>query len=435
MPEKYRRLGDFAAYYSGAKRAPILTIFIGGNHEASNYLHELFYGGWVAPNIYYLGCSGAIRYRGLRIAGLSGIYKRHDYRAGFHERLPFTEDSKRSIYHVRAFDVAKLVSLETVGGGGLALGLGGRRTDVFLSHDWPAGVERFGDLDQLLRRKPFFREEIERNDFGSPPGWEILRELRPRYWFSAHLHVKFAAIVDHDGIDMAEEEGEIDLDVDEGEINLDDDGEGEIKWDEREGEIKLGEDKGMSPGKRPLSPSASNSEAKRQRQEHEMTRFLALDKCLPRRDFLQILDLDEDLPITDAPLSYDPHWLAITKTFHPYLSMTRIQPPLPPKQDLHQYPCPQPHFSPVLKSSRLLVRRIEENLVWVHDHIQDFAIPDNFKVVAPVHDSNDPPQSRKQRTLSLWLMMVDGFLAPFYTNPQTVEFCKMLEIDESKMPR
>lgn len=42
-------------YYSGEKKAPILTIFIGGNHEASNYLQELPYGGWVAPNIYYLG--------------------------------------------------------------------------------------------------------------------------------------------------------------------------------------------------------------------------------------------------------------------------------------------------------------------------------------------------------------------------------------------
>ena len=41
MPEKYRRLGDFAAYYNGTKKAPVLTIFIGGNHEASNYLSEL----------------------------------------------------------------------------------------------------------------------------------------------------------------------------------------------------------------------------------------------------------------------------------------------------------------------------------------------------------------------------------------------------------
>ena len=45
-------------YYSGEKKAPVLTIFIGGNHEASNYLQELPYGGWVAPNIYYLGYAG-----------------------------------------------------------------------------------------------------------------------------------------------------------------------------------------------------------------------------------------------------------------------------------------------------------------------------------------------------------------------------------------
>lgn len=35
-----------------------MTIFIGGNHEASNHLQELPYGGWVAPNIYYLGKDG-----------------------------------------------------------------------------------------------------------------------------------------------------------------------------------------------------------------------------------------------------------------------------------------------------------------------------------------------------------------------------------------
>ena len=49
-------------YYSGEKVAPVLTIFVGGNHEASNYLQELPYGGWVAPNIYYLGYAGRIFY-------------------------------------------------------------------------------------------------------------------------------------------------------------------------------------------------------------------------------------------------------------------------------------------------------------------------------------------------------------------------------------
>lgn len=41
VPAKYRRLGDFHRYYSGEKEAPILTLVIGGNHEASNYMWEL----------------------------------------------------------------------------------------------------------------------------------------------------------------------------------------------------------------------------------------------------------------------------------------------------------------------------------------------------------------------------------------------------------
>jgi len=60
VPEKYLDMGDFHKYYTGEKIAPFLTIFIGGNHEASNYLRELYYGGWAAPNIYYLGSSGII---------------------------------------------------------------------------------------------------------------------------------------------------------------------------------------------------------------------------------------------------------------------------------------------------------------------------------------------------------------------------------------
>ena len=60
-------MADFQEYYSGKRKAPVLTIFIGGNHECSSYLQELKYGGWVAPNIYYLGEFGSIWYKGLQI--------------------------------------------------------------------------------------------------------------------------------------------------------------------------------------------------------------------------------------------------------------------------------------------------------------------------------------------------------------------------------
>jgi len=41
-PAKYRHIGTFHQYYSGKKKVPVPTVFIGGNHEASNYLWELY---------------------------------------------------------------------------------------------------------------------------------------------------------------------------------------------------------------------------------------------------------------------------------------------------------------------------------------------------------------------------------------------------------
>ena len=40
-PQKYKRLISFHHYYNGTKRAPVLTIFIGGNHEASGHSFEV----------------------------------------------------------------------------------------------------------------------------------------------------------------------------------------------------------------------------------------------------------------------------------------------------------------------------------------------------------------------------------------------------------
>jgi lariat debranching enzyme len=63
-PPKYRSLHNFHRYYSGEIVAPVLTVFIGGNHEATSFLTELPYGGWVAKNIWYMGYAGCVRFRG-----------------------------------------------------------------------------------------------------------------------------------------------------------------------------------------------------------------------------------------------------------------------------------------------------------------------------------------------------------------------------------
>ena len=55
VPDKFKEMGTFYKYYSGELTAPILTFVIGGNHEASNHLQELPFGGWLCKNIYFLG--------------------------------------------------------------------------------------------------------------------------------------------------------------------------------------------------------------------------------------------------------------------------------------------------------------------------------------------------------------------------------------------
>lgn len=66
----------------------------------------------MASNIYYLGLAGVINVGGIRIGGLSGIFKHSDYLRGRHERPPYTEQTIRSIYHVRQLEVFRLKQVD-----------------------------------------------------------------------------------------------------------------------------------------------------------------------------------------------------------------------------------------------------------------------------------------------------------------------------------
>ena len=66
---------------------------------------------------------------------------------GHFERPPYTASTMRSAYHVRELEVFRLAQLK-------------RPLDVFLSHDWPRGIARFGSARALCRAKSFLAAEV-----------------------------------------------------------------------------------------------------------------------------------------------------------------------------------------------------------------------------------------------------------------------------------
>jgi lariat debranching enzyme len=397
-PPKYRVIGDFHKYYSGEKVAPYLTVFIGGNHEAASHMRELFYGGWAAPNIYYLGAANVLRLGSIRIAGLSGIWKGHDYRKPHYERLPFTDDAVRSFYHVRELDVRKLLQI-------------GTQVDVGLSHDWPKGMEWLGDHRDLFRKKSFFQADAKSGRLGSPAALSLIDWLRPAYWFSAHMHVKYPAVkkfenkiqgTNYSEVETAAEptlavlvknQDEIELDVDEDDTpSIPPNHPPEEKPSVPEDLRSLLPSSFSAPKTLPHPKEIANTS----------TKFLALDKLLPNRDFLQLVEVEPlnapepDSLVRPLKLSYDPEWLAINRAFKD-ASPTSTFP-----QD---------------QGSANYLPQIQKEASWVKENIQEqgkLLIPENFVLTAPPYDPNSG-------------ISVAG-MPREYSNTQTRQFCELIGI-------
>ncbi|KAG8630219.1 hypothetical protein KVT40_001838 [Elsinoe batatas] len=436
MPAKYRSMQDFHEYYSGARKAPYLTIFVGGNHEASNYLSELHYGGWVAENIYFMGAANVLDVGGVRIAGMSGIWKGYDYRKPHFERLPYNSDEVKSVYHTREVDVRKLLAVRT-------------QVDVGVSHDWPKGVEWMGDHARLWRGKGHLEQDAREGRLGNTAAKMVLERLRPRWWFSAHLHVKYAAVVEHQQIpkEVAEvvnggaekNADEIDLDDDDAppvvngssiapaknddEIDLD------MDDDDDAGPPTNGQLQGANGAPEPVTeePAPSNSEVSdslraqlpeaftRQRSPppaslpfpenitNTKTQFLALDKCLPNRDFLQLTTIPKSDESDDirrpVKLRYDKEWLAITRVFASDLTFGDPNTEVPKHKG-------EAHYRPLIEAEE---QWIEANLV----KAGKMEVPETFRITAPVYDGQGISKVEMPRE---------------YTNNQTKGFCDMLEI-------
>lgn len=69
------------------------------------------------------------------------------------------------------------------------------------SHDWPDGIVSYGknkDVEKMFKIRPGFKESIEQQTgLGNPAAMDLLKEIRPKYWFAAHMHYVFRAEVPH----------------------------------------------------------------------------------------------------------------------------------------------------------------------------------------------------------------------------------------------
>lgn len=345
----------------------------------------------MAPNIYYLGASNVLQIGTLRVGGLSGIYKSHDYHKPRSETLPYYPNEIRSIYHIRSYDVFKLFQIE-------------KPVDIMLSHDWPAGIEHHGDTQALFRTKPWFLSDSQKGELGSPPAESLLRKLKPKYWFSGHMHVKFAAMVKHED---AEPSAAAVVSKNPDELDLDLDGEAPVAAAANPDELGLDlsdDDDGGVPVTQ-AAPTPEQPESPPPPPPFPAcTRFLALDKCLPNRDFLQILTVAFPTPLppgrSRTSLNYDPEYLAIARFANKYPASSPAS-----MESLKQ-------LSPAEVSGAIARERewVEAAIV-SKDRLQ---VPSNFVQTAPVHVPGEAVQSQPQP----------------YVNAQTVQFCQLLEMDD-----
>ena len=173
-------------------------------------------------------------------------------------------------------------------------------------------------------------------------------QLQPAYWFAAHLHVKFAAMVTH--------------------------------------------------------PPSTAGKAKH-------TRFLALDKCLPRRDFLQVVRVPvrpSERQATDCDrLCFDPEWLAILRARYvplpqvhrgadkqcsqPCCSHTMIPPHHVLARQRNKTVHLPPSLPPPSDADVLAARQCVARAFGAHAS-GELPVPENFVVTVPTHD---PATSRR----------------------------------------
>jgi hypothetical protein len=154
--------GDFPSWHARAQQVPRPTVFIKGNHEDFDWLHERA-GTEVLPGLTYLANAqvleiGSERQSSLRVGGIGGCFGPSNY-----ER-PSSTLQGNARRHFTRDEIERLCEQG--------------RLDVLLLHDAPAGVE-------FTRRRGSSEQRYVSEAAGLA---EVVRRTHPRVCFFGHHH-------------------------------------------------------------------------------------------------------------------------------------------------------------------------------------------------------------------------------------------------------
>ena len=173
-PTKYKKIGDFSDFYTGKAKLPLPIWFIGGNHESYGFLDRFPFGKEIAPNFNYFGRVNLIELAGLKIVGVSGIYKHELFQST--ERPSVSEISSRSNKEYISFlesEIEQAIEYSYA--------------DILLLHDWASGIILPEDLDIFQRRYSNFKYESIGNEYARL----LVEALRPKLVLCGHMHLKY----------------------------------------------------------------------------------------------------------------------------------------------------------------------------------------------------------------------------------------------------
>ena len=174
-PTKYKKLGDFAHFYRHQADFPYPLYFIGGNHEPYGFLDNFPAGKEIAPNFNYLGRVNTINLFGLKIVGVSGIYKSDlfTFRPSI-AKIKFNSN-KKYIGFTEA-EIERAIDY--------------RNTDILIMHEWATNIINKKDLAELQQRYSSIRYEQVGNEYARL----LIEALQPKLVLFGHMHLKYRSL-------------------------------------------------------------------------------------------------------------------------------------------------------------------------------------------------------------------------------------------------